>query len=64
MKTMHTKNNRQFARDTNKLQKLVLDNDKPCIQMVKQVKDLNNKIFLWNLKSDKEYIDELKLNEL
>lgn len=32
--------------------------------MVKQVKDLNNKIFLWNLKSDKEYIDELKLNEL
>jgi hypothetical protein len=28
--------------------------------MVKQVKDLNNKIFLWNVKSDKEYCDKLK----
>lgn len=32
--------------------------------MVKQVKDLNNKIFLWNMKSDKEYIDELKFKKL
>ena len=32
--------------------------------MVKQVKDLNNKIFLWNIKSDKKYIDELKFKKL
>ena len=54
----------KILQDTNKLQKLVLEHDKPCIQMVKQVKDLNNKIFLWNMKSDKEYIDELKFKKL
>ena len=49
-----------MLQDTNKLQKLVLEHDKPCIAMVKQVKDLNNKIFLWNVKSGKEYCDKLK----
>lgn len=32
--------------------------------MVKKAKDLNNNIFQWNMESDKEYIDKLKLNEL
>ena len=46
------------------IQKLVLDHDKPCIAMVKQVKDLNNKIFLWNVRSDKEYCNKLKNEEI
>tara|TARA_Y100001938_G_scaffold139180_1_gene205690 strand:- start:1424 stop:1531 length:108 start_codon:yes stop_codon:yes gene_type:complete len=28
--------------------------------MVKKAKDLNNKIFAWNIKSDKEYLNKLK----
>mgnify|MGYP001171792618 FL=1 len=50
----------RILQDTNKLQKMVLDNDKPCIDMVKQVKDLNNKIFAWNITSDKEYCNKLR----
>ena len=40
--------------DTNNM--LVLDHDKPCIAMVKQVKDLNNKIFLWNVRMTKNIV--------
>jgi len=54
----------RILQDTNKLQKLVLDHDKPCIEIVKKAKDLNNNIFQWNMESDKEYINELKFNEL
>ena len=50
----------RILQDTNNLQKLVLDHDKPCIAMVKKAKDLNNKIFAWNIKSDKEYLNKLK----
>ena len=45
----------KILQNSNELNRLVLKNDKPTIEIVKKAKDLNNKIFAWTMQSDKEY---------
>ena len=54
----------KILQNSNELNRLVLNNDKPTIEIIKKAKDLNNKIFAWTMQSDKEDIKNIKLNEL
>ena len=54
----------KILENSNELNRLVLKNDKPTIEIIKKAKDLNNKIFAWTMQSDKEDIKNIKLNEL